>query len=298
MKRFMIGQYGGFDETKYRRDFRDDFYGIEACLFGTQEDVRRLIQESQRNGFRIGIHFPLQADGTLVRDALFLARDEAVRNRAFEWMERELEASIPVRPAYILFHYPKPVILDDRVDWSSWRFADPSEYVWESQYSMQQLEASTAMLFDWLTKKGEEYAFIPVLEFDGLNRYIYETDFLERMLHLYPRIRLCLDTGRLYLQDRIDPYFDARAVIRKFAKYAETIHLKNMRIAGKIVENHYPALPGLKPEDGWAPVEEYLVLIKKRNPHVKIVFEHRSELVSDEELNACYDWINRLLDTP
>ena len=33
MKRFLIGQYGGFDEDKYTHDFRNHFYGIEACLF-------------------------------------------------------------------------------------------------------------------------------------------------------------------------------------------------------------------------------------------------------------------------
>lgn len=34
MKRFLIGQYGSFDEQKMERDFRDSFYGIEepVCL--------------------------------------------------------------------------------------------------------------------------------------------------------------------------------------------------------------------------------------------------------------------------
>lgn len=39
MKKFMIGQYGTFDYKKFHRDFRKEFYGIEACLFENQEDV-------------------------------------------------------------------------------------------------------------------------------------------------------------------------------------------------------------------------------------------------------------------
>ncbi len=42
MKNFMIGQYGGFDQAKYARDFKEGFYGIEACLFESEEDIQIL----------------------------------------------------------------------------------------------------------------------------------------------------------------------------------------------------------------------------------------------------------------
>lgn len=34
---------------------------------------------------------------------------------------------------------------------------------------------------------------------------------------------------------------------------------------------------------------------RDENPHVKIVFEHRSELLRDEELERCYQWVEHIL---
>lgn len=47
-------------------------------------------------------------------------------------------------------------------------------------------------------------------------------------------------------------------------------------------------------EDGWAPIDEYLKIIKEANNNVKIMFEHRSDLISDEELDNCYSWIESI----
>ncbi|MBK1813212.1 hypothetical protein JHL18_21550 [Clostridium sp. YIM B02505] len=41
MKNFMIGMYGKFDSRKFHRDFRDNFYGIEACLFEHESDIEK-----------------------------------------------------------------------------------------------------------------------------------------------------------------------------------------------------------------------------------------------------------------
>ena len=58
MKRFLIGQYGGFDEDKYTHDFRNHFYGIEACLFEDETSISRLIEEKSKQGFEVGVHYP------------------------------------------------------------------------------------------------------------------------------------------------------------------------------------------------------------------------------------------------
>lgn len=34
---------------------------------------------------------------------------------------------------------------------------------------------------------------------------------------------------------------------------------------------------------------------RDENPHVKIVFEHRSELLRDGELERCYQWVEHIL---
>lgn len=296
MKRFIIGQHNRFDDAKYARDFHKDFYGIEACMLENEGEVDKLIAASERDKFNIGIHFPLRGWAAKHRDPQFLTKDSEARKEFYQHMEDELKYLQNIKPKYVLFHYPKPVILDDRVEWKLWRFGDKSEYIFESEYTFEELRESSEIIFSWLTKKAEEYDFVPVLELDALNRYIYETSFLEELLEKYPKVRLCLDTGRLHYQERVDKHFNAKNVIKRFVKYAELIHLWNVKVNDIVEYNHYPTLPTLKPEDGWAPIGDYMKIINQENKHVKILFEHASHLISDKELQECYDWIAELVN--
>ncbi|WNS44615.1 TIM barrel protein [Paenibacillus sp. MMS20-IR301] len=295
LQKFMIGQYGGFDYGKFQKDFKPGFYGIEACSFRSGEDYLNLLKASQQHGFHTGIHFPLRADAAKLRDALFLSQDQDERHAAFGHIQAELEYMAELRPEYVLFHYPKPVILDDRVDWQHWRFSDRREYIFESEITLEEFIRRSEDLFAWLSRKGQEYGFQPVLEFDGLNRYVYGHDFLEQLLSEYPGIKLCLDTARLYLQEKLDPDFDARMLLRKYLKYASLIHLSTVLVNGKVQYSHYPVLPELRPEDGWAPIADYLRIIREENPGVRIMFEHRSDLITAEQLESCYGWVESLL---
>lgn len=296
MNKFMIGQFGKFDYDKFNRDYRNGFYGIEACLFETEEDIKYLIKEAENNNFNIGIHFPLRAGGSKLRDAQFLSLDEQVKHDAYNLIEEELKFLIKVKPKYVLFHYPKPVILDENVDWTFWRFADKSEYTYESNYSYEKFKENSEKLFEWLSQKSIQYNFTAVLELDALNKYIYKTKLLEELLIKYNNVKLCLDTGRLHLQDKIDLNYNAKDLIRRYAKYAEVIHLWNVRVADNLDKYHFPAMSNLKEDDGWAPIEEYLKIIKEKNKNVKIMFEHRSDMISDEELENCYLWVNKILE--
>ncbi len=297
MRNFLIGQYGSFNDLKYKRDYKRGFFGIEACLFDGEADTAKLVRAAREDGFRIGVHYPFRAGSSLFRDAPFLAADDDLRSQAYETVERELAyLSASVRPDYVLFHYPKPVILDARTDWTPWRFAHRGEYEYESACPLLDFQEKSGALFAWLSDKAEQYGFTPILELDALNRYVYASDDLVGWLDKHPRVKLCLDTARLHLQDRIDPYFDAEAVIAKFAEYAALVHLSNAQVDvdRAVVRRHYPVLPGLLPEDGWAPIERYLRMIRERSPDANILFEHRSELVGDDELEACYRWVDAL----
>ncbi|WP_274361430.1 sugar phosphate isomerase/epimerase family protein [Paenibacillus thermotolerans] len=296
MRQFLIGQYGGFDEAKYRRDFKPEFYGIEACMFENEEDVRTLVEQSEAKGILVGIHFPLRSGGSPIRDALFMSKDDAVREDALERIERELEYVRQVKPEYVLFHYPKPVVLDDAVNWEQWRFADRSEYMFESEITEEQFVSGTERLFQWLTAAAERHDFIPVLEFDALNRYVYEGTAIEDLLAAYDKIKLCLDTGRLWQQQCIDPGFDSRAVIRKYGRFAHTVHLWNVQIKQRVENGHFPVLPDHRTEDGWAPIEHYLRIVREQNPNVKVMFEHRSDKIDDEQLERCYSWVHNLMN--
>ncbi|CAM3547584.1 sugar phosphate isomerase/epimerase [Paenibacillus lupini] len=298
MNRFLIGQYGHFDYNKFYRDYKTDFYGIEACLFQEEQDITNLVQESHKTDYRIGIHFPLRAGLSNLRDALFLAQDDTIRSDAYSIVEQELVyITSRMKPDYILFHYPKPVLLDNRVDWTSWRFDDRMEFEYESEYPFEEFKQRSDVLFEWLSWKSAEYGFTPVLEFDALNRYIYEQDYLQKKLEQHSDIKLCLDTARLYLQEQIDPHFNALTVLEQYAKYAAAIHLSNMQMVdGSITQSRMPVLPNQHPSDGWAPIEEYLRIIFQENPEVRIMFEHRSEKVTDEQLEQCYRWVERMME--
>ena len=293
----MIGQYGKYDFAKFKRDFRKNFYGTEACLFQSEEDIDSLCVEAAKNGFVIGIHFPLRAGVHKYRDPQFMAADKGVREAAFASIAEELDyiKHKGMKPEYILFHYPKPVILGENTDWSGWRFADPSEYIYESEYSYDEFVKSSGFLFGWLAEKGFEYGFTPVLEFDAIPAYIRNTSILEELLDRHKSIRLCLDTARLHTQDGTEASFDPEDILRRFAKYAEIIHLSNAKVTNRIDHAHFPALPGLSPKDGWANIKTYMDILHQNNPDVKIMFEHRSDLITEGELEACYSWIYGLM---
>jgi hypothetical protein len=298
MKSFMIGMYGKFDNTKFNKDFRENFYGIEACLFEDERDIEKLINETEKKGVKFGIHFPLRSGISNLRDPQFLSLDEDIRRNAYKYIEEELIyiKNNGIKPEYILFHYPKPVILKNDFNMSNWRFADKSEYTYESDYPIDEFKKYSEYLFTWLSEKSLEYSFIPVLEFDALNKYVCEDNFIETLLEKYKAVKVCLDTGRLHLQSKIDSDFNEREIIRRFAKYTEVVHLWNVKVSGNLENNHFPTLPNLKVEEGWAPIEKYLNIITNEDKNVKIMFEHRSDLISDEELDICYSWISSILE--
>lgn len=90
MENFMIGMYGEFDDIKFKRASRENFYGIEACLFKEERDIEKLINETERKGIKLGVHFPLIAGISNLRDPQFLSLDENIRRDAYKYMKEEL----------------------------------------------------------------------------------------------------------------------------------------------------------------------------------------------------------------
>lgn len=295
MNRFMIGQFGKYDKLKQQRDFRSSFHGVEACLMETEEDIKELKEDSRKNNYKLSVHFPLRAGKWRLRDPQYLSKDSKIKQQSYEYIRSELEYIKNVGVEYILFHYPKPVLLDPSVDWANWQFADETEYYYDDAYSYDEFIKQSEEFFQWLSDKSEEYNFIPVLEFDALNTYVYKDNGLIELLEKYPRIKLCLDIARLHLQDSLDKNFNGYEASRKYAKYAEVIHLSNVRVKENLEKNHYPALRTLNPEDGWADIPAYFKIINEQNQSCRILFEHRSELITDEQLEECYSWVQELL---
>jgi sugar phosphate isomerase/epimerase len=240
----------------------------------------------------MGIHFPLLDNQWRARDPQYLSKDKNTYEESINYMEREFKIAEEFNPDYILLHYPKPVILDDNIDWSTWRFYDDTEHYYESEISYEYFEEKSRSFFKIFEEQGKKYNFTPVLELDALNRYVYKTNLLEDLLEEYSDIKLCLDFGRIHIQDCMDDNFNGKEIIKRFGRYTYLVHLWNARI-GK--EAHYPAIKSLKPEDGWGNMEVYFKALNEVNDKYKVLFEHRSDLISDTELEECYKWIGQLV---
>ena len=293
MKRFMIGQFDRFDINRQNRDFRDYFFGIEVTQMESLAELQILKENIRNRNLKMGIHFPLLKNQWRARDPQYLSKDSRTYEESINYMDSEFARAEEFNPDYILLHYPKPVILDDNVDWSSWRFNDDTEYYYESEISYEYFEERSRNFFNILSEQGKKYNFTPVLELDGLNKYIYETNLLESLLDEYSNIKLCLDFGRIHLQDCMDDNFIGLNIVRKFGKYAHLVHLWNATVS----ENgHYPALKSLKVEDGWGDMEAYFKVLNEVNDNYKVLFEHKSHLISDAELEECYQWTYELVN--
>lgn len=292
MKRFMIGQFDKFDINRQNRDFRDYFFGIEVHQMESLDELQILKENIKNRNLKIGIHFPLLKNQWRARDPQYLSKDNRTYEESINYMDSEFARAEEFNPDYILLHYPKPVILDDNVDWSSWRFSDDTEYYYESEISYEYFEERSRNFFKALSEQGKKYNFTPVLELDGLNKYVYESNLLEDLLEEYPNIKLCLDFGRIHIQDYTDDNFSGLDIIKKFGKYTHLVHLWNAKVDET---GHYPALKSLKVEEGWGDMESYFKVLNEVNDNYKVLFEHKSHLISDVELEECYQWTSELV---
>jgi len=137
MERFLIGQFEKFDIDKQERDFRDYFFGVEATQMESLDELQILKDNIRDRKLQIGVHFPLLKNQWRSRDPQYLSKDNITYEESIKYMDNEFERAMEFNPDYILLHYPKPVILDDNVDWSFWRFSDSTEYYHESEISYE-----------------------------------------------------------------------------------------------------------------------------------------------------------------
>ncbi len=134
-----------------------------------------------------------------------------------------------------------------------------------------------------------------VLENDAISAVLAKGLLLADLLQRYNKVKVCLDIGRLHLQEMLDPSFDAMEFAELTAPFTYLIHLWDTSFVQNLSGGHYPVLPGLRPSAGWADIKAFIDIIKGYNTNVKVLFEHRSDLVSDAELSECYRWVGQML---
>lgn len=293
--RFMIVLFEQFNLIRYNRDMQTNFLGVQACEYDNVDEIKKLTEQIKNDNKRLGIHFPLRANQWKFRDPQYLSQDCNQRIESFDFMDKEFKYLKDLDTMFVLLHYPKPVILDDSVDWTNWKFADKTEYNYESEYSYDEFRKKSRYFFQWLSNKSKELNILAILELDAINKYIYDTNLLIDLLEEFDNIKLCIDIGRLHIQDKLDKNFDPFEFISKTAKYVEVVHLWNVQVSSKITHSHYPVLPCQKVEDGWADIAKYIKTINLYNNTYKIVFEHYSDVINDYQLEECYTWIKSLL---
>lgn len=295
MNNFLIGMHGRFDIHKYNRDFRPGFFGVEACMFPGEQEVDELACKAGEDGFSFGVHYPLIKKNTPYRDPFLIAPDAEVRREAWECFENETAYVSGKGAAYILTHFPKPVLVNRSLDLQYWRFAGDKEWMYSDTYPLELLEENLGAMFKRLSDVSKKYDIQVVLENDAMSTVLTKSSLLVELLERYDKVKVCLDIGRLHLQEKLDTSFNALEFTEMMAPHTYLIHLWNTNPIQNLSGGHYPVLPGQKPSEGWADIEGFIEIIKRFNNNVKVLFEHRSDLVSDEELNECYCWIEQLL---
>lgn len=295
MKRLLIGQFGQFDKIKHKRDFRNDFYGIEACSMNTEQDIDELITCVNKEDCAFGIHFPFRSGQWDYRDPQYLSVDPQAKEASYAYMNKEMEYMRDFKPTYVLLHIPKPALIIDDLDLSQWRFGHKSEYMTEQDINIDVFYKELEEFFKWFEEKGTENSFIPLLEFDFLHPWLYENNKLEDLLKQYPSVKLCIDFPRLHLQSELMESFEPLHIIRKYGSRAWLIHLSQGRLLDNHTNNHFPALPDLEVRDGWADLSSYFEELNRVNNTYKVLFEHRSDRITDNELEACYVWTRDLI---
>ena len=294
MNNFLIGFYGKCDEKKYNRDFVNGFYGAEACMLPDIDEVRKLFKKSQSNNFNWGAHYPLIKKNSITRDPLFISLDEDERKKAFVDFEKETELVVQFGGKYILTHFPKPVLVNDTFDLTYWRFANEREWMYEKDYPVEELSSNLYDMFYQLDIISKKYNTQIVLENDAMSSYLFRESILTDLFEEFSSISVCLDIGRLHLQEQVDKKFNGMEFAAKLAPYTFLIHLWNTSPMKNLGGGHLPVSPEQKNEDGFADIKAYLEVIFTYKRDVKILFEHNSSLITDDELMKCYKWTDSI----
>lgn len=296
MNCFMIGFFGKCDEEKFKRDFRSGFYGIEASMFADKNEVLKLKEMSQTKSFKWGAHYPLIRKNSRTRDPLFISLDKSERDEAFRAFEDESEYVAESGGEYILAHFPKPVLIDDTFDRTYWRFANDAEWMRIDDYPVEAMEENLYKMFSKLNGIAVSHGIRVVLENDAVASYLCEGDLLENLFQEFSNIRACLDIGRLHLQESIDSGFNGLALALKLAPYTGLIHLWNTSPVLNLSGGHLPVSRAQSKLDGFADISKYLQVVCSQNEDIKILFEHRSDLLTHEELEDCYSYVQGIID--
>lgn len=298
MTEFLIGMHNYIDFSKYKRDYiSTDFTGIEFCNFSSCEEIQEIADFTKKNNIKVGIHFPLNRNSYKYRDPHLLSLDEQERKIAMEALITEIKVARSINAEYILIHFPKPMILDKRLNWDKCNFTIADKPIDEEEYPVELFKKYTFELMYQLTQLSNESGIQIVLEIELLNKYLYEGEYLKELLNQFTNIKICLDSARLNVQSKIDSNFDCMKFVKEMVPYTYLIHLSNIKVNEIIEHGHHPVLKRLDINSGWFDIDAFLSIISTTKKDIKILYEHKSNIISDKELSECYEWVSGYFKT-
>ena len=133
-----------------------------------------------------------------------------------------------------------------------------------------------------------------VIEHDILDAIHYEPmddrALLPRLFEQFPNLGLCVDTGRVHLQEVTDPRFDAVRFTSMMLPYITNVHLWTVHVGTNRLGGHHPVLPSLRKEDGWGDMAGLLWVLASLQ-HTHVLFEHNADVLAAGQLDECYSWV-------
>jgi sugar phosphate isomerase/epimerase len=298
MTEYLIGMHNYIDFKKFQRDYNSsEFTGIEFCNFTSSEEIQEIVEFTKQNNIKIGIHFPLNRNNYKYRDPHLLSLDEHERKIAMDSLVAEIKVAKNINAEYILIHFPKPLILDKKFNWHKCNFSLTDQPIDEEEYPFDLFKKNAFELMSQLSHLSNGSGIQIVLEIELLNKYFYEGEFLKELLDQFSNIRICLDSARLNVQSKIDPSFNCMKFVKEMAPYTYLIHLSNIKVSEKIEQGHHPVLKRLDINAGWFDIDTFLSIISENNKDIKILYEHRSDIINDNELSECYEWVSGYFKT-
>lgn len=292
---YQIGIFHRLDRDRFQREWRPWFHGVEVSNLVDQTEADQVLAFLREGKLPFGIHFPLlqPAAGSALHP-LVCSLDPEQRAAAVQQVAAAMQSASRQGAEYLLIHFPKPAILDSRLDWSDWRFAQSDEAIIDSLIDREEAAAAAADACRQLAGLPTALGLPLVLELDILHAWHYR-ELLVELFQRYPQLGLCLDTGRLHLLRATDRELEPIQLIRSLRSQITNLHLWTVRTGENRRGGHHPVLPSQSGADGWGEIGLMLAELSAAE-RATVLFEHRSDLVSSVELEECYQWVRDTLE--
>lgn len=295
MKKYYIGIHDGLDHKKIKRDLKAHFHGMEVCNLQSEEEWEKLQRIAKEKAVTLGVHFPRLKSDFHMRDPWINHPRDVLNHEGLQAIEKTLLTLKDLEDSYLLVHFPKPLVLDQQLDWSLARLPDDG-YIDSKTMTKTQFHQACHQAMSKLNALSEKHGIPIVLEVELMHHWLYEGDFLLNALARYRRLSLCADSARMHVMDHIDKRFRMIPFLRRHAAYISNVHLSNLHIGKGITDAHHPPLQALNTQEGWCDIEAFIKALNSRYPH-RVLYEHQSSRITDQALEACYEWTANTFET-